>query len=52
MSAIPMTKLSGDDAIPTIRLNDGNSIPQLGLGVWQVDPAITARLARPARSRK
>jgi len=27
-----------------IGLNDGNSIPQLGLGVWQVDPAITARV--------
>ncbi len=31
-------------AVPTITLNDGNSIPQLGLGVWQVDPAITARV--------
>jgi 2,5-diketo-D-gluconate reductase A len=27
-------------------LNDGNSIPQLGLGVWQVDPGITARVVR------
>lgn len=27
-----------------IQLNDGASIPQLGLGVWQVDPAITARV--------
>jgi len=25
-----------------ITLNDGNSIPQLGLGVWQVDQAVTA----------
>ena len=25
-----------------ITLNDGNAIPQLGLGVWQVDQAITA----------
>lgn len=25
-----------------IALNDGTAIPQLGLGVWQVDPAITA----------
>ncbi len=33
-------------AIPTIKLNDGNSIPQLGLGVWQVDPGITARVVR------
>jgi 2,5-diketo-D-gluconate reductase A len=29
---------------PRVNLNDGNSIPQLGLGVWQVDPAITARV--------
>ena len=27
-----------------ITLNDGSSIPQLGLGVWQVDPAITAQV--------
>lgn len=32
--------------VPTITLNDGNSIPQLGLGVWQVDPGITARVVR------
>ena len=29
---------------PTIQLNDGNTIPQLGMGVWQVDPGITARV--------
>ena len=27
-----------------ITLNDGASIPQLGLGVWQVSPAITAQV--------
>lgn len=27
-----------------ISLNDGSSIPQLGLGVWQVDPDITANV--------
>ncbi|MER9232249.1 aldo/keto reductase [Mesorhizobium sp. M0622] len=27
-----------------IRLNDGSAIPQIGLGVWQVDPAITAKV--------
>jgi 2,5-diketo-D-gluconate reductase A len=27
-----------------IRLNDGTSIPQLGLGVWQVDADITAKV--------
>jgi len=30
--------------MPTIQLNDGNTIPQLGMGVWQVDPGITARV--------
>ena len=32
--------------VPTLTLNDGNTIPQLGLGVWQVDPGITARVVR------
>ncbi|MBZ9678729.1 aldo/keto reductase [Mesorhizobium sp. ES1-1] len=27
-----------------IALNDGTAIPQLGLGVWQVDPAVTAQV--------
>ena len=35
-------------SVPTIKLRDGNSIPQLGLGVWQVDPAITARVVSDA----
>jgi 2,5-diketo-D-gluconate reductase A len=35
--------MAGPDRIV---LSDGNSIPQLGLGVWQVDPAITARVVR------
>ena len=34
--------------VPLISLNDGSSIPQLGLGVWQVDPGITARVVRDA----
>lgn len=34
--------------VPTITLSDGNVIPQLGLGVWQVEPAITARVVRDA----
>jgi 2,5-diketo-D-gluconate reductase A len=34
--------------VPLIKLNDGNSIPQLGLGVWQVDPGITARVVGDA----
>ena len=34
--------------IPSITLRDGNAIPQLGLGVWQVDPGITARVVTDA----
>lgn len=34
--------------VPIIPLNDGNAIPQLGLGVWQVPPDITARVVRDA----
>lgn len=30
--------------VPRIKLNDGNEIPQLGLGVWQVPQDITARV--------
>jgi 2,5-diketo-D-gluconate reductase A len=30
--------------VPYLKLSDGNAIPQLGLGVWQVDPDITARV--------
>ncbi|MDX8481697.1 aldo/keto reductase [Mesorhizobium sp. VK24D] len=29
-----------------LTLNDGSSIPQIGLGVWQVDPDITAKVVR------
>src|SRR5690349_21352483 len=29
-------------AVPTITLNDGAQIPQLGFGVFQIDPAETA----------
>jgi 2,5-diketo-D-gluconate reductase A len=29
--------------VPTITLNDGNAIPQFGFGVFQIDPADTAR---------
>ncbi len=32
--------------VPLISLSDGTAIPQLGLGVWQVDPAITERVVR------
>ena len=33
---------------PSVRLNDGNSIPQLGLGVWQVPADVTARVVSDA----
>lgn len=35
-------------SVPTIQLNDGNTIPQLGLGVWQVEPEETARVVGDA----
>jgi len=36
------------NAIPTISLNDGNTIPQLGFGVFQIDPKDTVAAARTA----
>ncbi|MGV0581048.1 aldo/keto reductase [Mycolicibacterium elephantis] len=35
-------------ASPSITLNDGNSIPQVGLGVWQTPPEDTERAAAAA----
>ncbi|RUX48011.1 aldo/keto reductase [Mesorhizobium sp. M4A.F.Ca.ET.020.02.1.1] len=29
-----------------LTLNDGATIPQIGLGVWQVDPGVTAKVVR------
>ena len=34
--------------VPDIELNDGHSIPQLGFGVFQIDPAETAEAVRLA----
>ncbi|MBH0054768.1 aldo/keto reductase [Salinibacterium sp. SWN139] len=34
--------------VPQIELNDGNSIPQLGFGVFKVDPAETERIVTDA----
>ncbi|HEU4568005.1 MAG TPA: aldo/keto reductase [Marmoricola sp.] len=34
--------------VPTLTMNDGRTIPQLGLGVFQVPPAETARVVRDA----
>jgi 2,5-diketo-D-gluconate reductase A len=35
-------------AVPSIELNDGNHIPQLGFGVFQIDPADTAEAVAAA----
>ncbi|MCD2444324.1 aldo/keto reductase [Agromyces sp. SYSU K20354] len=35
-------------SVPRIQLNDGNSIPQLGFGVFKVDPGETERLVAEA----
>jgi 2,5-diketo-D-gluconate reductase A len=35
-------------AVPTIELNDGHKIPQLGFGVFQIDPAETAEAVAEA----
>jgi 2,5-diketo-D-gluconate reductase A len=37
-----------ENAIPTIELNDGRRIPQLGFGVFQIDPDDTARAVSEA----
>jgi 2,5-diketo-D-gluconate reductase A len=34
--------MSTTSTVPTITLNDGSTIPQLGFGVWQVEPDETA----------
>jgi 2,5-diketo-D-gluconate reductase A len=35
-------------AVPTVDLNDGHTIPQLGFGVFQIDPAETAQAVSTA----
>jgi 2,5-diketo-D-gluconate reductase A len=42
MTTVPAT------AVPTIELNDGRAIPQLGFGVFQIDPRDTARAVSEA----
>jgi 2,5-diketo-D-gluconate reductase A len=36
------------NAVPNITLNDGNAIPQLGFGVFQIEPRDTAEAVREA----
>lgn len=38
----------GDLSIPNVRLNDGNEIPQLGVGVFLVEPGVTDRIVSDA----
>jgi len=47
MPAAPKPRLvETSPTVPLIKLKDGNRIPQLGMGVWEVDPEITARVVR------
>jgi 2,5-diketo-D-gluconate reductase A len=43
-----MSTTNRTSTVPTIRLNDGQSIPQLGFGVFQIDPAATAEAVSTA----
>jgi 2,5-diketo-D-gluconate reductase A len=43
-----MVSTEREDAIPMIELNDGRRIPQLGFGVFQIDPNDTARAVTDA----
>src|SRR5680860_30312 len=36
------------NSVPNIALNDGHTIPQLGFGVFKVDPNETTRIVRDA----
>jgi 2,5-diketo-D-gluconate reductase A len=40
--------MSSSDTVPTLTLNDGHIIPQLGFGVFKVDPAETERIVSDA----
>jgi 2,5-diketo-D-gluconate reductase A len=43
-----IVRAQSTDAVPAIELNDGRTIPQLGFGVFQIDPAETARAVTAA----
>ncbi|PPL14153.1 aldo/keto reductase [Microterricola pindariensis] len=43
-----MSNEAGTSAVPTITLNDGHTIPQLGFGVFKVEPAETERIVTDA----
>lgn len=44
----PVSGLPDDMTVPTIALNDQTSIPQYGVGLWQVPPAETERVVSEA----
>jgi 2,5-diketo-D-gluconate reductase A len=51
MGTLPLTTTGGGNIVskvPTIELNDGTSIPQLGFGVFQIDPDDTASAVKTA----
>jgi 2,5-diketo-D-gluconate reductase A len=39
---------NSESSVPLVTLNDGNTIPQLGFGVFKVDPDKTSRIVRDA----
>jgi 2,5-diketo-D-gluconate reductase A len=43
-----MSTTQRTSAVPNVTLNDGHSIPQLGFGVFQIDPAETAEAVSTA----
>jgi aryl-alcohol dehydrogenase-like predicted oxidoreductase len=43
-----MSTTQRTSAVPNVTLNDGCSIPQLGFGVFQIDPAETAEAVSTA----
>lgn len=46
-----MTHPTTAASVPTLKLNDGRELPQLGLGVWQVADEIAAATVRTALER-
>lgn len=40
--------MTSEPRIPLVRLNDGADLPQLGLGVWQVDAGVAERVVSQA----
>src|SRR5450631_107049 len=43
-----MSTMYSTSIVPTVTLNDGHSIPQLGFGVFQIKPAETAEAVSTA----